>query len=59
MSDPVHIAAIDAGSNALRLAVARAFSALDIEPLVNERSLRLPLEAGATMPRASVARLRP
>ena len=42
MSDPVHIAAIDAGSNALRLAVARAFSALDIEPLVNERySLRL------------------
>ena len=42
MSDPVHIAAIDAGSNALRLAVARAYSALDIEPLVNERySLRL------------------
>ena len=42
MSEPVHIAAIDAGSNAVRLAVARAFSALDIEPLVNERySLRL------------------
>lgn len=42
MSDPVHIAAIDAGSNALRLAVARAYSALDIEPLANERySLRL------------------
>jgi exopolyphosphatase/guanosine-5'-triphosphate,3'-diphosphate pyrophosphatase len=42
MSDPVHIAAIDAGSNAVRLAVARAYSALDIEPLVNERySLRL------------------
>lgn len=42
MSEPVHIAAIDAGSNAVRLAVARAYSALDIEPLVNERySLRL------------------
>ncbi len=42
MSEPVHIAAIDAGSNALRLAVARAYSALDIEPLANERySLRL------------------
>jgi exopolyphosphatase/guanosine-5'-triphosphate,3'-diphosphate pyrophosphatase len=42
MSEPVHIAAIDAGSNALRLAVARAYSALDIEPLINERySLRL------------------
>ena len=42
MSEPVHIAAIDAGSNAVRLAVARAFSALDIEPLANERySLRL------------------
>jgi exopolyphosphatase/guanosine-5'-triphosphate,3'-diphosphate pyrophosphatase len=42
MSDPVHIAAVDAGSNAVRLSVARAFSALDIEPLVNERySLRL------------------
>src|SRR6266849_3502679 len=42
MSEPVHIAAIDAGSNAVRLAVARAYSALDIEPLHNERySLRL------------------
>lgn len=42
MSEPVHIAAIDAGSNALRLSVARAYSALDIEPLANERySLRL------------------
>ena len=37
MPDPVHIAAIDAGSNAVRLSVARAFSALDVEPLVNER----------------------
>src|SRR5215470_16800010 len=42
MADPVHIAAIDAGSNALRLSVARAFSALDIEPLHHERySVRL------------------
>ncbi|HEY2461502.1 MAG TPA: Ppx/GppA phosphatase family protein [Candidatus Acidoferrum sp.] len=42
MPEPVHIAAIDAGSNALRLSVARAYSALDIEPLHNERySLRL------------------
>src|SRR5579864_9386471 len=42
MSEPVHIAAIDAGSNAVRLSVARAYSALDIEPVVNERySLRL------------------
>ncbi len=32
MSEPVHIAAIDAGSNAVRLSVARAYSALDIEP---------------------------
>jgi exopolyphosphatase/guanosine-5'-triphosphate,3'-diphosphate pyrophosphatase len=37
MSEPVHIAAIDAGSNAVRLSVARAYSALDIEPLVTER----------------------
>ena len=37
MSEPVHIAAIDAGSNAVRLSVARAYSALDIEPLQNER----------------------
>jgi exopolyphosphatase/guanosine-5'-triphosphate,3'-diphosphate pyrophosphatase len=42
MSEPVHIAAIDAGSNAVRLSVARAHSALDIEPLLTERySLRL------------------
>ena len=42
MPDPVHIAAIDAGSNALRLSVARAYSALDIEPVHEERySLRL------------------
>jgi exopolyphosphatase / guanosine-5'-triphosphate,3'-diphosphate pyrophosphatase len=37
MSEPVHIAAIDAGSNAVRLSVARAYSALDIEPLHAER----------------------
>lgn len=37
MPDPVHIAAIDAGSNAVRLSVVRAFSALDIEPLHSER----------------------
>ena len=43
MADPVHIAAIDAGSNAVRLSVARAYSALDIEPLVNER---FPLRLG-------------
>jgi exopolyphosphatase/guanosine-5'-triphosphate,3'-diphosphate pyrophosphatase len=42
MAEPVHIAAIDAGSNALRLSVARAYSGLDIEPLHSERySLRL------------------
>lgn len=42
MADPVHIAAIDAGSNAVRLSAARAYSALDIEPLVTERNpLRL------------------
>lgn len=42
MSEPVHISAIDAGSNAVRLSVARAYSALDIEPLYSERySLRL------------------
>jgi len=35
--EPVHIAAIDAGSNAVRLSVARAYSALDIEPLQTER----------------------
>ena len=37
MPEPVHIAAIDAGSNAVRLSVARAYSALDIEPLISER----------------------
>jgi exopolyphosphatase/guanosine-5'-triphosphate,3'-diphosphate pyrophosphatase len=37
MSEPVQIAAIDAGSNAVRLSVARAYSALDIEPLQTER----------------------
>jgi exopolyphosphatase / guanosine-5'-triphosphate,3'-diphosphate pyrophosphatase len=37
MLEPVHIAAIDAGSNAVRLSVARAYSALDIEPLQTER----------------------
>jgi len=37
MPEPVQIAAIDAGSNALRLSVARAYSALDIEPLQTER----------------------
>ncbi len=42
MPEPIHIAAIDAGSNAVRLSIARVYSALDIEPLVNERcSLRL------------------
>ena len=42
MPEPVHIAAIDAGSNAVRLSIARAYSALDIEPLISERcSLRL------------------
>src|SRR5579863_2143650 len=43
MPEPVHIAAIDAGSNAVRLSIVRAFSALDIEPLVNER---FPLRLG-------------
>lgn len=37
MPEPVHIAAIDAGSNAVRLAIARAYSALDIEPVHSER----------------------
>ncbi len=37
MPDPVHIAAIDAGTNAVRLSVVRAYSALDIEPLHTER----------------------
>jgi exopolyphosphatase/guanosine-5'-triphosphate,3'-diphosphate pyrophosphatase len=46
MPDPVHIAAIDAGSNAVRLSVVRAFSALDIEPLHNER---YPLRLGESV----------
>lgn len=37
MPEPLHIAAIDAGSNAVRLSIARAHSALDIEPLLTER----------------------
>jgi exopolyphosphatase / guanosine-5'-triphosphate,3'-diphosphate pyrophosphatase len=37
MADPVHVAAIDAGSNAVRLSIGRAYSALDIEPLITER----------------------
>lgn len=43
MAEPVHIAAIDAGSNAVRLSVARAHSALDIELLHSER---FPLRLG-------------
>jgi len=46
MPDPVHIAAIDAGSNALRLSVARAYSALDIEPIHMER---YPLRLGESV----------
>jgi len=46
MSEPVHIAAIDAGSNAVRLSVARAYSALDIEPLQTER---YPLRLGESV----------
>ncbi len=46
LADPVHIAAIDAGSNAIRLSVARAYSALDIEPLHTER---LPLRLGESV----------
>jgi exopolyphosphatase / guanosine-5'-triphosphate,3'-diphosphate pyrophosphatase len=46
MPDPVHIAAIDAGSNALRLSVARAYSALDIEPIHTER---YPLRLGESV----------
>ncbi|HEX8872298.1 MAG TPA: hypothetical protein VF758_06000 [Candidatus Acidoferrum sp.] len=37
MPEALHIAAIDAGSNAVRISVARAYSALDIEPLASER----------------------
>jgi exopolyphosphatase/guanosine-5'-triphosphate,3'-diphosphate pyrophosphatase len=46
MPEPVHIAAIDAGSNALRLSVARAYSALDIEPVQDER---YPLRLGESV----------
>ena len=46
MHEPVHIAAIDAGSNAVRLSVARAYSALDIEPLQTER---YPLRLGESV----------
>ncbi len=46
MPEPVHIAAIDAGSNAVRLSVARAYSALDIEPLHMER---YPLRLGESV----------
>ena len=46
MSEPVHIAAIDAGSNAVRLSVARAYSALDIEPIHVER---YPLRLGESV----------
>src|SRR5260370_1240583 len=46
MPEPVHIAAIDAGSNAVRLSVARAYSALDIEPLHTER---YPLRLGESV----------
>jgi len=46
MSEPVHIAAIDAGSNAVRLCVARAYSALDIEPIHVER---YPLRLGESV----------
>lgn len=46
MAEPVHIAAIDAGSNAIRLAVARAYSALDIETLQTER---YPLRLGESV----------
>src|SRR5437016_7529639 len=46
MPEPIHIAAIDAGSNAVRLSVARAHSALDIEPLQSER---YPLRLGESV----------
>ena len=42
MAAPVQLAAIDAGSNAIRLAIARATSAKNIEIIDNERaSVRL------------------
>ena len=37
MSEPVNIAAIDAGSNAIRVAICAASSPSDINPLVKER----------------------
>ena len=46
MSEPVHIAAIDAGSNAVRLSVVRAHSAIDLEPLHDER---YPLRLGESV----------
>jgi exopolyphosphatase / guanosine-5'-triphosphate,3'-diphosphate pyrophosphatase len=46
MAEAVHIAAIDAGSNAIRLSVARAYSAIDVEPLFNER---YPLRLGESV----------
>ncbi len=46
MAEPVHIAAIDAGSNAIRLSIVRAYSALDIEPLHTER---YPLRLGESV----------
>ena len=38
MTFPIHIAAIDAGSNAIRLVIARAESATDIHELATERA---------------------
>lgn len=46
LAEPVNIAAIDAGSNAIRLSVARAYSAIDIEPVYSER---LPLRLGESV----------
>lgn len=46
MSEPVHIAAIDAGSNAVRISVVRAHSAVDLEPLHDER---YPLRLGESV----------
>jgi len=46
MPEPVHIAAIDAGSNAVRLSVVRAHSAVDLEPLHDER---YPLRLGESV----------
>lgn len=37
LAEPIHIAAIDAGSNALRFSIARSLSPLDIEVLSSER----------------------